>query len=146
MSDLVLFLVLAGAAYRLTRLVTTDSILDRPRDWWFLHFPPNREWARRYRVVWNEARGEWNDAGVWFPMILRVRKPNGGMRVSWNLAPSPRRKTSKLGQLVECPWCIGFWLSGLVVALADHYASIPLPLAWWWALSAAVGLAAKVGG
>lgn len=36
---LFVFLVVALAAYRLTRLLVTDTILDRPRNWLFTHAP-----------------------------------------------------------------------------------------------------------
>src|SRR5581483_4167019 len=39
MSALV-FAVMVFAAYRVTRLVTLDTILDRPRDAWWRRFPP----------------------------------------------------------------------------------------------------------
>lgn len=37
--------ILTGlAAYRLTRMVTTDTIFDRPRIWVFRRFPPPGSW------------------------------------------------------------------------------------------------------
>lgn len=47
---------------------------------------------------------------------------------------------SKWGQLVVCPWCIGAWISGLVVAIVSIFVSVPLPLLWWFATSTVVGL------
>lgn len=38
--DLVHFLVLALACFRLTRLVTTDVVFNRPREWFWRRFPP----------------------------------------------------------------------------------------------------------
>lgn len=38
------FLLLGLAAYRVTRMITTDSILDRPRSLWFRRFPPPGDW------------------------------------------------------------------------------------------------------
>ena len=33
------FIIVALAAYRVTRLVVTDTLLNRPRDWVFTHAP-----------------------------------------------------------------------------------------------------------
>lgn len=51
-----------------------------------------------------------------------------------------RTKEHKLGMLIECPWCIGFWVSGLVVLVTEQVANVPLPLYWWLAVSAAQAL------
>lgn len=42
---------------------------------------------------------------------------------------------------ITCPWCAGAWVSALVVAVADtFYIDLRLPVLWWLAVSAAVGL------
>lgn len=71
MSPLDLF-VDALAAYRLTRLVTADTILDAPRD----------------------AIATWSESG---PDSSEAWRP-------------------KIGELVECRWCAGVWISLGVVA------------------------------
>lgn len=58
-------------------------------------------------------------------------------------AADNRRPVSKLGQLFNCWFCIGFWLSGAVVVVSVQYVSVPLPVLWWWAVSGAVGLTGK---
>jgi hypothetical protein len=41
---------------------------------------------------------------------------------------------------LRCPWCLGFWLSGLVVGIADFIGSVRLPGFMWLAVSVIVGL------
>jgi hypothetical protein len=49
-----------------------------------------------------------------------------------------------IARLIRCPWCAGFWVSGLVAVAWCAYAGewVGLPLVWL-GLSAAVGLTAK---
>jgi hypothetical protein len=63
--DIVTLLVDALATYRITRLLVTDGICDRPRE----------------------------------AVLARLRE----------------REHTKLVELVECPWCTGFWVAGAVV-------------------------------
>lgn len=56
------------------------------------------------------------------------------------------KSISKWGQLVQCPFCIGFWVSGLVVLVVAQCVDLPLPLLWWFATSTAVGLIARADG
>lgn len=115
----VLLVLLVLAAYRATRLVTADTLLDSLRHRWFLRFPPDDQYRRYERAT--DALGA----------------------KTWALRAHPVRRTHPLGQLIDCPWCIGFWLSGAVVGVVAHwFASIPLPLLVWPAVSAAVGLMA----
>lgn len=45
--------------------------------------------------------------------------------------------------LATCPWCVSVYVAAGVVGLAVLAgASLPLPLAWWGALSATTGLIA----
>lgn len=46
---------------------------------------------------------------------------------------------------LECPWCLGFWCSLLVVGLLDLAVSVPLPALQVAAVSTLVGLLAKAG-
>lgn len=46
-----------------------------------------------------------------------------------------------IGSLIDCPWCLGFWVSaGVVLAAASPYRRAWEPLAGALALSAVVGL------
>lgn len=89
MPGLLEFIILALAAYRLTRLFIEDVIFDTPRDAIWKKFPP---------------------------------------------------ESTKIGYLLTCYWCLGLWVSGLVVVL---YLLIPVPtlvVAAILAISAVVGM------
>jgi len=74
-SYLAFLLVFGIAAYRLTRVVLYDHVLDSARAWVWKRFPPE----------------------------------NGG-----------------IGYLLTCPWCMGFWVSSLLVIA---YIIVPVPTA-----------------
>jgi hypothetical protein len=103
---LALFLGISLCAYRLTRLITKDSLFDNQRKAWLKRFPPDTAHARA-----------------------------AGKRAS---------DVSKWGQLIVCAWCIGAWISGLVVAIVSIVGNVPLPILWWFATSTAVGLIARL--
>lgn len=42
--------------------------------------------------------------------------------------------------MVTCPWCLGFWISGVVVCIVAQIYSLPIPVLWWLAVSCGVGL------
>lgn len=99
------FLLLAAAVYRIWRLFSEDTILDRPRKW-VLGLPPSF------------------DADAEDPTSY----------------PNYREH---LATFLTCPWCMGFWMSvlawtaWLITPVGAVAAAVP------WALSAAVGVAAK---
>jgi len=51
-----------------------------------------------------------------------------------------RAPDGKVATLITCPWCSGFWLTGIVVGLVALTTNLPLPLIVWPALSTVVGL------
>jgi Protein of unknown function (DUF1360) len=92
------FVVVILASYRLTRVVTTDSISERARD-------------RLYRWAWVEdnepeayaaARVRWQDDPP-FDAEGRPMPRVGGFRTYVN-------------ELFNCPWCLGWWVSYAVLA------------------------------
>lgn len=88
MTLLVVGLILALGAYRITRLIIEDEVLDRPRDALFKRLEPGK------------------------PIYT----------------------------LLTCYWCLGFWVSVLVVGL---YWAVPGVAPWIlapFALSAVIGL------
>lgn len=91
-------LVVTLAAYRATRLVTTDTLFGSWRARWFLRYPPTG------------------------------------------------RDAHPLGQLIDCPWCIGWWIAGVAVTVAAVVHVLPWrPSTWlfaWPAASAGVGITA----
>jgi hypothetical protein len=114
-----LVLWLALASYRLTRIVTLDLFTQPWREQVFNRWPPD------------DDRAHWR----WVPELRALAKRDPKV-------PAPR--VHWLGQLVECPWCCGWWISGLVVAAAAAVGSVPLPLLTWPAVSTLVGLTGEV--
>lgn len=80
------FVILALGIYSITRLLSKDSLIDRQREWFYNKFP-------------HEG------------FTTKIR-------------PNPKRSTfivtgdhyyvtegHKLGEMLHCPWCLGFWIS-----------------------------------
>lgn len=42
--------------------------------------------------------------------------------------------------LATCPWCVGFYVSGLVTLLTDVFVGVPAPFLVWLASAGVVGL------
>lgn len=82
-------LIIALAIYSITRLITVDSIADRPRDWLHARFP---------------YEGQNIKIGTAWP---------GRDRCTFIVTGDHRYVTegSWLGELVKCPWCMGFWVA-----------------------------------
>ncbi len=110
------FLILSLAAYRVTRMITTDSIFNRPRSLWFRRFPPPGDWQNVNR-----------DGNLRNPLMI------------------PRR-AHPLGKLVVCPWCTGFWVAGLATLTAGHSPGIEGFVLGWLAAATIIGLCASVAG
>lgn len=118
MTDaLALFVVASFATYRIWRFLAKDTILERPRESIYNHWPPNHQRARMVRK-WNVELHE---------MVGSTRK-----------GTAPPVSMFSLG--LDCPWCSGFWISGAVTLVLVLTTSVPLPLLWWPAMSSVVGL------
>jgi hypothetical protein len=127
----------ALAVARLARLVTADTILDGPRDWWLRRHPlegqpaldadlPVGSLDSRTRadghLVDRQGRALWWDAD-----------DDGAL--GWRYVES-----DKLGELIVCPWCMGMWLAVGVVALrSSRLARLWDPLARVLAMSEVAG-------
>lgn len=116
------FLLACLLAHRLTVLVSRDSISERPREWFFNRYPPSPKRAL-VLSIWRKV-----DRGV----VMVARPQSEIPPVSW------------WGQLLECPWCCGFWVSCGVWAVVWSLAPLPLPFAWPFAMSSVVGVLAEV--
>lgn len=90
-TQALVFVLASLAAYRASRLVTRDSLLDSWRRRWWLRFPPGGE------------------------------------------------RTHPLGQLVDCPWCFGWWCAGSTWLVVWHFQPLVLPGLWWPAMGVVVG-------
>jgi hypothetical protein len=114
-----LVLWLGLCSYRLTRIVTLDTFMEPVRERIYDRWPPDFE------------RSRWRYSPQLQAIVLRAKD-----------RPGP--KVHPIGQLVECAWCIGFWLSGAVVLAASLVGSVPLPILTWFAVSTLVGLIGEV--
>lgn len=79
-------LILALAIYSVTRLITKDSIIDRQREWFYNRFP-HEGFTTKIRP--NPKRCTFIATGDHYYVTVG----------------------HKLGELVHCPWCMGFWVS-----------------------------------
>lgn len=88
-------LVVVGlASYRLTRIVTTDTLTDRARE-------------RLYRWAWVEP----DEPDLY---ALRYREHNGDAPFPGEgVQPMPRNGGARtyVAELFNCPWCLGVWVS-----------------------------------
>jgi hypothetical protein len=109
MHDAWLFVLLALACYRVTRLVTTDKITEPV-------FEPLRQ---RLETRWIAKHAETD---------LEVLKYEASE--TWN---------SKLAFMLSCPWCLGFWVSGAGTLLVSLAYGLDYPIFTWFALSTVVG-------
>lgn len=107
------FVVLALAVYRVTRLIVTDTILDKPREALLTRYPAS-----------DTVFAEWADGLVWSETVE-----------GW-IALEP----SWLGDLVSCVWCAGFWISVVAVLLWWLAPGLVWWLALPFAFSAVVGI------
>lgn len=102
MHDFALFILLALACYRVTRLVTTDKITEPIFD--RLRFGLEHRWYAKHG-------------------------PEG----------SDTHFNSKLAFMLSCPWCLGFWISGVATLLVSLAYGLDYPIITWFALSTVVG-------
>ena len=105
-------LVLAIAVFRTTRLVTTDSITDRYREWLR---------ARSHRDM---AAPKGLEGEMAFRTEERIDRPI----------------TLWLWKLLTCPWCSSVWLGGLAIGLFLTYPTYTLYVAYVLACSAVAGV------
>lgn len=110
MYDFALFILLALACYRVTRLVTTDKITEPI-------FGRLRE-ALEYRWIHKHTRP--------------------GSPEEFDAIES-EKFNSKLAYLLSCPWCLGFWVSGLGTLLVSLAYGLDYPIITWFAVSTVIG-------
>lgn len=118
MSQPLLVVLVALASFRAWRLLSEDTLLDGVRERFYTRFPPDEAWAD------HRAR------------VLAVKRQK----------PVTIAKPSKVGILVDCPWCAGWWLCGLVTLAAWAWCGLRYPLLVWPGASTAVGFMGKLDG
>ena len=115
-------------AYRLTRLASEDfPPVKAVRDWLLRRWPgPDAEFPiDEVEVVEGERGDEYR------------HKDTGIALVEHDLVFFAERPRA-LGQLIECYWCHGFWISGLALAVLWQPS-------WWELLVGALALNGAVG-
>jgi len=119
--DPVILVVDALAIFRLSRLVTSDTILDRPRAWLLRRWPGSETEFYDSEVENSEVRGR--------PVVtLEGTRP----RLWVVLEPH------WFGSLIQCVWCISIWLAVAVVAARQWWD--------WWQWPALVAAGSAVAG
>jgi hypothetical protein len=106
MSEWWLVLLATAAAYRVTRVVTTDKITEPVFE--------RLRWTLERR--WQAKHGDGSDT-------------------DWN---------SKLAYLLSCPWCLGFWVSGVFTVILSMAYGLDYPILTWFAMSTGIGLLARI--
>lgn len=130
MPDWLLIIIMSLAAYRLTRLIVTDT------------FPPVLWLRDRLAGGWrNATQHEMNDMS-WLPMagqeqIFREIEGVPSRYVyRWNWVPQ------WFADLLSCSWCASGWVSLAVVTGAAFTVGVPAPVLVWPAVWAAASLIA----
>ena len=121
MTDPVLLVIDALAIFRLSRLVTTDSILDPPRDWLLRRWPGNGTEFYDSEVDDSEVGGR--------PVV-----PLEGTRPRVWVVVDPHW----FGSLISCMWCLSVYVAVAVVALRQWWD--------WWQWPALVAAGSAVAG
>lgn len=114
LPPLAIVVVLGLAAFRITRICTTDTISD-----------PIRE--RFYRWAWDEEN----------PQII-------GERPNQQIAPRPRAAwRTWLYELATCQWCLGVWWSVAVYCAWRWGGDVALSILAVLAIAGAQGMIAR---
>jgi hypothetical protein len=53
---------------------------------------------------------------------------------------------SKLAYLLSCPWCLGFWVSGVTTVVLSMAYGLDYPILTWLAMSTVVGFLGRIDG
>lgn len=130
--ELILWLMLAAAAYRLTRFIVKDT------------FPPMLFVRDRLAGGWRKLTdGEWRiirEAKEPLPFAVKdVDHGDGAVASRW--VNRWRHSPDWLAELITCPWCASAYVSGALTAATDCVIGIQ----WPWLMGLAVwALAAPV--
>lgn len=82
-------------------------------------------------------------------ILERPRKWVVRLPLNWEEGdPIPKEYRAELAAFINCPWCLGFWVSGIVYAVwlstlgesPSSVEDVAVGLGIWLALSACVGL------
>lgn len=121
----------ALAAYRLTRLVTADTILDEPRE-------------AIVRAAYNRAAGDTETTlRQHLADVLGAKAGDGYDPTGWADRAQADPRAPKVATLVTCRWCAGMWIAAGVVVARRLAPRTWAPLAKALAFSAGAALLAR---
>jgi hypothetical protein len=120
----------ALAAYRLTRLITADTITAPLRDRWV-----EAAYVAQGRAEANRPRG---------PVTITRQGATLTYPGDWAEVALADEQPPKLAELVVCRWCAGMWVALGVVAARRLAPRAWTPLATALALSAGAALLARL--
>lgn len=129
---MLLTILLAFAAFRLTRLVTRDKLplIDLPREAFVQRWGA---WEDAQRAVDSTKRNLL--VQMWRWLFAMDWEALGGKRTNLVM--------KSLAYLWECDWCMGIWVSAGVVFASAQFVSVPWPWLQWLAAAALTGLIAQ---
>lgn len=112
------------AVHRLTRLVTRDTITRPVR-------------ARIIAIAYGTDEWRWPNGTVPVGEMSALTEPQ------WDQRPHDDDDAPKLAAFIICPWCVGLWISGFVVAARRYAPVLWEPLARALATSSVAALVAS---
>ena len=120
-----LFVLLALASYRLTRLITRDKLplIDIPRE----------AFVQRWGAYQDTKRVKSAETGRWWRWWWGSEFESVDGEHRTNLV------MKSLAYLWECDWCMGIWVAGGLVFTTAQFVDTPYPYLQWLAAAAATG-------
>jgi uncharacterized protein DUF1360 len=118
MPTWLLYLLIALAVHRLTRLTTRDKfpLISLPRYYVTNWLDPSTEYIQTYQ---------------------KKHPDRPAPQAHWGIIGS------SLAYLWECDWCVSVWVSAALVTGLTHFISVPMPFLIWLAASTVTGLIAS---
>lgn len=120
------FALIMLAAYRITRLVVSDTfpLFAGPRNWLHARFPPSGSFMD----------GGPNERPPHAPIAF-YQNSGRGQEARWYI-----EKGHWLGDLTSCAWCVGWWISLAAAVIYGLFPTFAIAASIPWAISAGVGL------
>jgi hypothetical protein len=119
--------IIALAAGRVSYCVANEEIFRRMRELVFRYSSP--------RFATNSNGEPWRMLH-WYKSTNEERK-RGHKKILYEFDPNLLREPGFFGQLVECPYCLSFWMT-LIMILLYNVAPIVVAVIALWALSSLV--------
>lgn len=96
-------------------------------------FRPVREYVFRYSAPMTATDIEGRPWRMidWYKSTEHERKNLGAKKIEYDFDPQTLRNPGFFGQLFECPYCLSFWFTMIMVVIGYWYPHIVLFLALW---------------